>query len=98
MIKTTAFLTFIILGLSTSANAEEQTVKLSIPDMSCASCPYMVKNVISKLEGIVSVEATMQDRSATVVYNDETVDVKMIQEATKSIGYPSEIFDEAIKS
>lgn len=81
-----------------SAFAEEQTIKLSIPDMSCASCPYMVKSVISNLNGIVSVEATMQDRSATVIYDDEVVNVEMIQEATKGIGYPSTIFDETTKS
>lgn len=78
--------------------AVEKEVKLSIPDMSCASCPYMVKKVILKLDGIISVEATMKDRSATVVYDDEFVTVDKIREATTEIGYPSEEFSDDVKS
>jgi len=72
--------------------AGEQTVKLSVPGMSCASCPYMVKDAISMVDGIKSVEATMEDRSATVVFDDTVTDIAEIQEATESIGYPSTLF------
>lgn len=75
--------------------AAERTVKLSVPGMSCASCPYMVKSAISKVDGIKSVEATMEDRSATVVFDDTLTNLQEIQEATAGIGYPSTVFDEA---
>ena len=75
--------------------AEEQTVKLSVPGMSCVSCPYMVKQAISMVDGIKFVEATMTDRSATVTFEDTIATVKDIQQATANIGYPSTLFEES---
>lgn len=80
-----------VLTMSSAALATEQTVKLSVPGMSCASCPYMVKDAISMVDGIKSVEATMDDRSATVVYDDAVTSITEIQDATESIGYPSTV-------
>jgi len=77
--------------LTTPSDAAEQTVKLSVPGMNCASCPYMIKQAISMVEGIKSVEATMDDRSATVVFDDALTTVKKIQEATSAIGYDSTV-------
>ena len=76
------------------AFAAEQTVKLSVPGMNCVSCPYMVKQAISMVEGIKFVEATMADRSATVTFEDTITTVQDIQQATADIGYPSTLFDE----
>ncbi len=76
-----------------AANAAQQTVKLSVPGMTCASCPYMVKQAISTVDGIKSVEATMEDRSATVVFDDALTSVDEIKQATAGIGYPSSLFE-----
>ncbi len=80
-----------IVSTPSIAFAGEQTVKLSVPDMSCASCPYMVKQAISKVDGIKIVEATMEDRSATVTFDDALTNVDEIREATAGIGYPSTV-------
>lgn len=82
----------VTLLLSTkSAWAGEQTIKLSVPDMNCASCPYMVKKAISKVDGVLSVSATMKDRSATVAFDDTKTNVDQVRAATASIGYPSTV-------
>ena len=73
------------------STAAEQTIKLSVPGMNCASCPYMVEQAISKVDGIKSVEATMDDRTATVIFDDVLATVSEIQAATASIGYASTI-------
>ena len=72
--------------------AAEQTVKLSVPGMTCASCPYMVKDAVSMVDGVKTVEATMTDRSATVTFDNAVTSVKEIQQATAQIGYPSTLF------
>tara|TARA_R110000744_G_C19329142_1_gene558389 strand:+ start:740 stop:1039 length:300 start_codon:yes stop_codon:yes gene_type:complete len=74
---------------SSMATAAEQTIKLSVPDMTCISCPYMVKQAISAVDGIKAVEATMEDRSATVTFEDTLTSIEAIQQATADIGYPS---------
>ena len=88
-------LSFAILAMTISTPsivfAGEQIVKLSVPDMNCASCPYMVKQAISNVDGIKIVEAKMEDRSATVTFDDALTNVDEIREATASIGYPSTV-------
>ena len=71
---------------SSMATAAEQTIKLSVPDM---TCPYMVKQAISAVDGIKAVEATMEDRSATVTFEDTLTSIEAIQQATADIGYRS---------
>ncbi len=78
---------------SSVAVAGEQTIKLSVPDMTCVSCPYIVKQAISAVDGIKAVEATMEDRSATVTFEDTLTSIEAIQQATASIGYPSSLYE-----
>ena len=88
-----AFIASLFSGQST-VFAAEQTVKLSVPGMTCVSCPYMVKQAILMVDGIKLVEVTMADRSATVTFEDTITTVQDIQQATADIGYPSTLFDE----
>ena len=82
----------LVLGItSTNAWAGEQTVRLSIPGMNCVSCPYMVKKVIARVDGVLTVSATMKDRSATVSFDDAKTTIEQVRAATASIGYPSTI-------
>ncbi len=93
MIKTLTIALFAATMLAPSVSmAAEQTVKLSVPGMTCASCPYMVKEALWGLDGVKAVEATMEDRSATVTFDDAVTNVKEIQQATAEIGYPSSLF------
>lgn len=89
----------VVTALSSfSAFAEEQTVKLSVPGMHCASCPYMVEQAVTMVEGVKSVEATMEDRSATVTYDDTVTTVEAIRGATAAIGYDSTVVEADTKS
>jgi mercuric ion binding protein len=88
---TAAFFASSVL-LSPALMAAEKTIKLSVPGMTCASCPYIVKGSIDALDGIKSVEAVMEDRSATVTYDDTITNLEMITQATANVGYPSSLF------
>ena len=79
---------------SFAAMAAEKTIKLSVPGMTCASCPYIVKQAISAVDGIKTVDATMEDRSATVTFEDTMTNVDAIRKATANIGYPSTVFED----
>jgi mercuric ion binding protein len=78
--------------LSPALMAAEKTIKLSVPGMTCASCPYIVKGSIDALDGIKSVKAVMEDRSATVTYDDAVTNLEAITQATANVGYPSSLF------
>ena len=87
-----------LAGLTMSGGlgwAADKTIKLSVPGMNCASCPYIVKSAISEVTGVKKVEARLQDTSATVTFDDAVTSTKAITQATANIGYPSKLMDEA---
>ena len=79
------------LLISSVTFAEEQTATLSVPGMTCASCPYIVKSTISVVNGVKKVTATFKDRTATVIFDDDVASIETIQQATADVGYPSSV-------
>ncbi len=90
----TATLFTLSMFASPALMAAEQIIKLSVPGMTCASCPHIVKAAISEIDGIKAVVATMEDRSATVTYDDAVANLDKIMQATANVGYPSTIFND----
>ncbi|MCF4098433.1 cation transporter [Maritalea mediterranea] len=72
-----------------AAMAAERTITLSVPGMYCASCPFIVKGAISRLEGIVAVETDLDARQAFVTFEDSQTSLDLILEATENAGYMS---------
>lgn len=79
------------LLMSGSAFAEEQSVTLSVPGMNCPVCPITVKKAIEKVTGVKSTNVSYENKLATVLYDDQLADIASIQEATKNVGYLSEV-------
>lgn len=70
------------------ALAGTQTVKLFIPQMTgCPSCPYIVKSVLSGVEGVSQVETVYATGTATVVYDDEKATLDDFRKALADYGY-----------
>ena len=46
--------------------AATQTVTLSVPGMTCASCPITVKHALSKVEGVSKTDVSFDKRQAVV--------------------------------
>jgi periplasmic mercuric ion binding protein len=83
---------------STTVLAAEQTIKLSVPGMYCESCPYIIKKAISAVKGVKLVEATLEDRTATVTFDDTVASIKAITQATMDVGYESSVIDSTNES
>lgn len=81
-----------LLMLSTSASfAAERTITLSVPGMNCPSCPYMIEQSISVVDGVQSADAKLETRTCSVTFDDAVATVEDILGATAGIGYPSTI-------
>lgn len=83
----------ILLG-STAAFAAEQTVKLDVKGMTCASCPYQVQSALKKVEGVTTVDVSLQKALAVVTYDDAKADVAALTKATTDAGFPSTLAKE----
>ncbi len=84
-------LTLALVLAAPAAFAGEQTVKLSVPGMYCASCPFIVQSAISAVDGVEQVEADLETRTATVTFDDGATTVDAIIAASTNAGYPATV-------
>jgi len=84
---------------STSAAGGDRTVTLNVPNMFCASCPYIVKRSLEKVDGVSSVNVFLFERIATatatvtvtVTFDDDRTNVAALMRATEEAGFPSTV-------
>ena len=80
-----------VIGLSATSGAfaAERTVTLTVQNMFCAACPHTVKASLQAVPGVKEVAVSLQQKTATVVYDDAKTNVKTLTSATTNAGYPS---------
>ena len=83
----------VMLLASVASQAADRTITLSVPDMNCPSCPYMVEQSVSFVEGVQSAKAELKTRTCSVVYDDAIASVEDILGATADIGYKSTLIE-----
>ncbi|MBA3562579.1 MAG: mercury resistance system periplasmic binding protein MerP [Gammaproteobacteria bacterium] len=71
------------------AFAGERTVTLAVENMTCASCPFIVKQTLAAVPGVVKVDVSFENRAAVVTFDDAQTDVTALTAATARNGYPS---------
>ena len=74
-----------------AAQADQRTVRLKVPGMFCATCPFVVSKSLRRVAGVVSVKTSLADKTATVVFDDARTSVDALTSATKNAGYPSHV-------
>lgn len=89
--KTLVTVLALLAALSAPAWAATQTVTLSVPGMTCASCPITLKKALNKLEGVENIEVNLEKKEALITFDDAKTTVEALLEATKNAGYPSTV-------
>jgi mercuric ion binding protein len=69
--------------------ATQQTVALSVPGMTCAACPFMVKQALSKVKDVSKTDVSYEKKQAVVSFDDAKTSVQALTKATADAGYPS---------
>lgn len=72
-----------------SAFAAERKVTLAVEKMTCASCPYIVKQALTRVPGVKHAEVSFEQKSAVVTFDDAKTDVAALTSATSEAGFPS---------
>ena len=65
-----------------------EKITLYIPNISCNHCVMTIKNELSEIKGIVSVEGDSQNKTLVVEY-EEPASLQKIKDTLKEINYPS---------
>ena len=76
--------------LSAPAWAAMKTVALSVPGMTCASCPVTIRAALKRVDGVKDI-AVIGETDIQVTYDDARTNVAALINATKNAGYPSSV-------
>ena len=77
------------LIFSHAASAAERTVTLTVDNMYCEACPYMVKKAIEHVSGVSKVTVSFKDKTAIVIFDDAKAGVNDLTSAATKAGFPS---------
>ena len=72
-----------------AAFAGERTITFAVDNMTCASCPYIVKSSMAAVHGVATVAVSFQAKTATVTFDDAKTNPDTIAAASKNAGYPA---------
>ena len=89
----TKLLISLFIGLLISAqpaSAAQRTVTLTVNNMYCEACPYMVKKTLERVSGVSQASVSFKDKTAVVVFDDAKASVDDLTRATTKAGFPSE--------
>ena len=73
------------------ASAGEQTVTLTVENMTCGACPLIVKQSLAKVDGVRKVDVSFERKTATVTFDNGKTTVASLIAATTKAGYPSQV-------
>ncbi len=72
-----------------AAFAAQRTVTFAVDNMTCASCPYIVKNSMAAVPGVADVTVSFGEKIATVTFDDAATNEGAIAAASMNAGYPA---------
>ena len=75
------------------ALAAQRSVTLAVDGMTCASCPYIVKQTLAGVPGGNRVEVSFKEKKATVTYDDSKTSIAALTAATANVGFPSRLIE-----
>ncbi|MGH8030936.1 MAG: heavy-metal-associated domain-containing protein [Luteimonas sp.] len=84
--------TLTLLGAAVAASAafaDERTVTFAIDNMSCVTCPYIVKTSMAAVPGVADATVSFQAKTATVTFDDAKTTPDLIAAASTNAGYPA---------
>ncbi len=80
-----------LMVLMTAAWITPKTITLSIPGMTCATCPITIKAALKKVPGVTDVTVSYERLEAVVTFDDTKTDAEALIKATTDAGYPSTV-------
>ncbi len=69
----------------------EKTVRITCTEMSCKACKQSITKAINKLEGIISLDISLEDKIISVVIDESKTDEQSVLNAIIGAGYEAEL-------
>jgi mercuric ion binding protein len=86
-----AALASILLPPAGMAFAAERTVTLDVDNMTCVTCPLVVRSALTAVLGVDRTQVSFRARTATVTFDDARTTVEVLTQATTQAGFPARV-------
>lgn len=63
------------------------TATLKVEGMTCATCKNAVEGALKKVAGVHKAEVDLNEKTATVQYDENATDVEQLKQAVEDQGY-----------
>lgn len=84
------FIPLIVILLATTAFAgPPRTVTLQVQNMTCETCPIVVRKALQRVPGVSSANIDFALKTATVTFDPDQVKPAALTQATTNAGFPS---------
>ena len=71
--------------------APPQTATLAIENMTCGTCPIVVKKALERVPGVRATAVDFDKKTATVTFDPDKASIERLTQATTEAGFPSKL-------
>ena len=65
-------------------------INLKIEGMHCAGCSTRLEKVLNNLEGVETAKVSLEEKKATIKYDETKINIENIKEAIEDTGFKGE--------
>jgi mercuric ion binding protein len=71
--------------------APPQTTTLAVENMTCGTCPIVVKKALERVPGVTSASVDFDKKTATITFDPDKATSAKLTQATTDAGFPSKV-------
>jgi mercuric ion binding protein len=80
-----------LLAAGVAFAAPPQTATLAVENMTCGTCPIVVKKALERVPGVSATSIDVDRKTATVTFDPAKVTSARLTRATTEAGFPSKL-------
>jgi mercuric ion binding protein len=80
-----------LLATGVAFAAPPQSATLAVENMTCGTCPIVVKKALERVPGVSSTSVDFEKKTATVTFDPDKTTSAQLTQATTQAGFPSKL-------
>jgi periplasmic mercuric ion binding protein len=80
-----------LLAAGAAFAAPLQTATLAVENMTCGTCPIVVKKALERVSGVRATSVDYDKKTATVTFDPDKTSTERLTQATTEAGFPSKL-------
>jgi mercuric ion binding protein len=81
----------LLIATGVAFAAPPQTATLAVDNMTCGTCPIVVKKALERVPGVSSTTVDFDKKTATVTFDPDKASSAKLTRATTEAGFPSKL-------